>query len=619
MLVKTKILLVISACAVLFLGMFAIWRKNEQHAAETILQGLRESQSRLVSSAMESSYSLPEAFSLNFSYWDDMVAFIEKPSKQWGDENLEPSLSQFLSDACLVVDLNGKVVYSAVAPGKQAAVKADLNLAKLMPLLNRQKKAHFFVRDKGSLYDVSGATVHMTADAERKGKVYGYLLIINVVDDAFINRLEKSTSMLVQTVSSAKVPESDGFITFVQGLKGIDGKEVGYLSFAAPSNSVAHLAESSNRSMMIFALFALTIVGALFLAILGWITRPLGELGHALSISSPAPLAKLLSSKNEFGAVARQVALSFQNKQELEAMLEQKTAAEEALRSANEHLEERVRERTRELEEATTRLSVENAERRLAELRLVEARNLAEAASETKSRFLANMSHEFRTPLNSILGFAELLRAKLSEDAKLNKYTQNILMSGKRLEGMLENMLALAENDQNESAKSGLADVAETLKIVSEISAEAARLKDIKLELDCPENLPLVWGSKDKLVQVFFALAGNAVKFSYPESTVRLSCELSEDGSRVIVCIADHGIGLTAEAKQKIFEQFSQVEDSKERRFQGAGLGLAAAKRLAERMGGEIWVESDGEGKGAKFFVSLPTFGMQQNNSVTAA
>lgn len=605
--VKTKILLVICGCAILFLGMVAVWRTNEQKTADTLQQGLIESQNRLVSSAIESSYALPVAFSLSFTYWDDMVNFVLNPTKEWGKENLDPSLDQYASDACIALNLDAEIVYKVSVPEKKEILAADLGLERLVKILHQKKALHFVVNDRGRLYDVSGATINKTNDPQRTGKVYGYLLIVNAIDASFLKKLEKSTSMRVREVSSALAQRTEGYLTLTKALPGLDGKDVGYLSFAAPSKSVALLKESSNRSLVIVALFALTIVFALFATIVGWINRPLNRLGAALVQSSSQPLGRLLLDKNEFGELARQVSVSFERKRQLELLLAEKTAAEEALKFANESLETRVLERTRELEDATASLAVENAERRLAEIQLTEARNLAEHANEAKSRLLANMSHEFRTPLNNILGFADVLTLKIGADPKLAKYTANISESGRRLEALLENMLTLAEGETSPETNEVPCDVADVLKLVEESAQMAAKVKAVHIEALIDSKLPLVVARKAKLTQVLLALTGNAVKYCYQGGLVIVRAYADQE-NHVVVEISDNGIGLSTEMQNKIFEQFIQAEDDKERAFQGAGLGLSVAKHLMDDMGGKIWVESGGEGLGCKFSISIRTF-----------
>lgn len=618
MLVKSKILLVISCCALLFLGMVAVWRNNQQQAAATLLKGLSESQDRLATSALESSHALPEAFSLSFTYWDDMANFVTKPTKQWGQENLDPSLPQYSTDACFAVNLDGKVVYKASLPGKEHVLSADLGLAKVLPVLMKKKTTQFVRDDRGELYDISASTINLTNDPKRTGKVYGYLLIVNHIDSSFLKRLEKGTSMDVRRSKSKKVEQRAGYLTMSKPLIGLQGEEVGYLSFSVPSKSFGLLKETSDRSLVTIALFAATIIVALLVAIIGWVNRPLNSLGHSLSASSSDPLRSLLSSKNEFGDLARQVAISFEHKRQLEASIDEKTAAQEALKMANEHLEERVRERTKELEAATASLTVENAERKLAEIRLIEARNAAEAASQTKSRFLANMSHEFRTPLNSVLGFADLLKVRLAEDPKLNKYAENIRQSGQRLEHLLENMLTLAEGANADPSSGGLCDVGDVLKDIVEATTPAAQLKGVSLQVTSPADLPLIVATKDDLTQVLFALAGNAVKYSHPGGVAELQATVSPEGDRVQILVSDQGIGLSADLQGEVFGSFCQAEDSKERSYQGAGVGLAVAKQLVDRMGGKIWVESEGEGKGCVFGVSIPAMSAHSRQSSAA-
>jgi signal transduction histidine kinase len=535
-----------------------------------------------------------------------MVKFVAKPTKQWGQEKLDPSLPQYSSDSCIVTDLEGRSVYGVTTKGKEYLLSVDLGLKEVLPVLNRAKSVHFFTKDGDQILEVCGATINRTVDAERKGKVYGYFFVVNAVDKTMLERLAKSTAASVKRVATQNADQRPGFFTINKGLKGLDGKDVGYLSFSSPSTSISLLKESSNRSLIVIFFFSLAIVSVLFLAILRWVNHPLKSLGLAMGHSDPAMLGSLVVHKNEFGDLARLVSHSFEDKRQLEVLLEEKVTAEQALLEANESLERRVRERTRDLESATADLAVENAERRLAEVRLIEARNLAESANQAKSRFLANMSHEFRTPLNSLLGFSDLMLAKLQDDEKLSRYTRNIIDSGKRLEGMLENMLLLATTDDAQVSANEPCDLAEVMKEVSLDTVRAAKLKGISLDFTIPETLPMVAIEKAPMLQILFAILSNAVKFTNPGGSVSVTAEVLPNAETVSVQVRDTGVGLDADRLNQVFDLFSQAEDSKERAYQGAGLGLAVAKQLVEGQGGTISVQSDGLGKGTAFLISLP-------------
>ncbi|MBC8065185.1 MAG: hypothetical protein H7Y17_10170 [Chlorobia bacterium] len=608
MLVKTKIILAIVSCAVLFMAMTLVWRNHEQETAATLQNGLRESQERLASSALTSNGALPEAFSISFSYWDEMVRAIEKPDKKWGDEAVGTALSQFATDATLMLSLQGESAYATSLPGKERLLTADFNLRELLPILKEKKTLHYFRQMGGEILEVCAATVHMSADAARKGTVHGYFICVKAVDKQFLASLEKSTSNEVRLVATSKVEASEGYGTVVKKLMGLDGRAVGYLAFTVPSPSITLLKDSSNRALWIFALFSTCIVSILFLALMVWINRPLDQLGQSLTSSDPAPLVKLNKAGNEFGALARQVTQSFEQKAQLESLLAERTEAQKALSLANETLERRVRERTQDLEDATAGLEIENAERRLVEVQLLHARNVAETASLAKSRFLANMSHEFRTPLNSVLGFADLLIVKLEDTPKLARYASNIREAGDRLTTMMENMLSLAEGSTQGEQNAEPFQVELLIREVVDTATRAANLKGVSFEIDINPDLPLVAAERTAIAQTLFALTTNAVKFSPADSKVRVIASVNDRKDRIQIALHDQGIGMTSGAIESLFEEFAQVDDSQERLFQGAGVGLAVAKKLVESQGGEILAQSDGPGKGCQFCITIPIF-----------
>jgi signal transduction histidine kinase len=146
-----------------------------------------------------------------------------------------------------------------------------------------------------------------------------------------------------------------------------------------------------------------------------------------------------------------------------------------------------------------------------------------------------------------------------------------------------------------------LVDLPEVIEQVRADIAPQARAKGLALSIDLPRALPLVVGDAGRLRQVLLNLASNAVKFTH-QGEVCVSAQPSGNG--VDIAVRDTGIGITAEAMAMIFEEFRQVDGSMTRRYGGAGLGLAIAKRLVEQMGGRITVESQ-QGRGSTFTVHL--------------
>lgn len=227
-------------------------------------------------------------------------------------------------------------------------------------------------------------------------------------------------------------------------------------------------------------------------------------------------------------------------------------------------------------------------------------------ANKLKSEFLANISHEVRTPLNAILGFAQLLHEKPGADLeKSRRYAQNIIASGRALLNLINDLLDLAKAEAGKMElhieKTALAAMCES---IAEFFAPITMEKEQEVELAVDPEIPLLMTDPGKLRQILTNLFSNAVKFTPIGGRIRLSAVRMDDKS-VRIALADNGPGIARENHQTIFEKFRQVDGSITRPGQGTGLGLAISRELTSLLSGTIWVESE-LGHGATFFVDLP-------------
>ena len=280
--------------------------------------------------------------------------------------------------------------------------------------------------------------------------------------------------------------------------------------------------------------------------------------------------------------------------QTLEHEIDVRSAAEQAVRTLNADLEQRVADRTAELRVANLTLASRTAD--------------AESANRAKADFLANMSHEIRTPMNAILGFAYLLeRSQLNRDAA--DLVKKIRTAGRSLQSIINDILDFSKIEAGrleiERAPFRLGDMLDNL---AGIMAANAGEKDIELVVSPPPEMATqLLGDVLRLEQILINLTGNAIKFT-EHGSVAVGISLlarTEKLATLRFSVTDTGIGIPMEKQAQIFAAFSQADVSTTRRFGGTGLGLTICRHLVDKMGGEIGVISE-PGRGSEFWFTIP-------------
>ncbi len=237
-------------------------------------------------------------------------------------------------------------------------------------------------------------------------------------------------------------------------------------------------------------------------------------------------------------------------------------------------------------------------------------------ANKLKSEFLANMSHEFRTPLNAILGFAQLVREKPGEDIEKSKrYAKNIIASGRNLLNMINDLLELAKAEAGKiEMRVEKTSIQELCRGLVAFFSPLAQEKMIKMRLAIDEDIPLVQTDSGKVQQILYNLLSNAVKFTPKRGKVQIAARMLDEKT-VRISVIDTGPGISGQDQEKIFEKFRQVDGSITRPGTGTGLGLAICKELATLLAGNISLESE-PGTGSAFHLDIPVWlGSGENDS----
>ncbi len=241
------------------------------------------------------------------------------------------------------------------------------------------------------------------------------------------------------------------------------------------------------------------------------------------------------------------------------------------------------------------------------------------AADAAKGNFLSTVSHELRTPLTSVMGFAKIIKRRLSErlfplipvdDKKIVQTMQQVsenldvvVSEGQRLTKLIDEVLDLAkiESGKIEWRIESLS-APELIGRAVAATSSLVENKPVSLSAEIEPDLPPFMGDRDRLIQVVINLISNAVKFT---SQGPVTCRAKQVGSEIVISVTDTGLGISPEDQPKVFEKFKQVGDTLTDKPKGTGLGLPICKEIVEHHGGRIWVESE-PGKGSTFSFSIP-------------
>ncbi|MGA2546548.1 MAG: response regulator [Rectinemataceae bacterium] len=263
--------------------------------------------------------------------------------------------------------------------------------------------------------------------------------------------------------------------------------------------------------------------------------------------------------------------------------------AAQEIQRLNTVLENRVMERTAQLQNANEALEI--------------AKAAADSANRAKSDFLATMSHEIRTPMNAIIGFSDLA-LKMALGPRQKDYFSKIHGAGVSLLGTINDILDFSKIEAGRLTMERVEfSLDQVLKAVVAVTGQNASAKRLEFILNVPPEVPMdLAGEPHRLQQILVNLVGNAVKFT-ERGEVELQIALLEKTSektKLRFMVRDTGIGMTKDQVAKLFQPFSQADSSMSRKYGGTGLGLSIVRRLVEMMSGQVWIDSE-PGKGSTF------------------
>ena len=385
-------------------------------------------------------------------------------------------------------------------------------------------------------------------------------------------------------------------VTLFRPILNREGRKLGTLYMKA---GVEHLATERFgdpiRGMVIIFLASCLLAMVVAQSLSRAVTRPITELAraaHNVAKQQDYGVRVKEGGNDEIGSLTRSFNLMLQTIQQrnAELVVARKNAedARESLRQINEGLEQKVAERTVELERAVV---------------------AAKEANQAKSAFLAKMSHELRTPMNAIIGYSEMLHEDALDkgEKEVAEDLQKIMSAAHHLLGLINDVLDLSKI---EAGKMQLyLETFDLQTVVHEVSSTIAPLvekRNNELIVNCTPLIGSMYGDATKIRQALLNLLSNASKFTENgRIELKIDREIRDQQAWVIMHVIDTGIGMTEEQLGRLFKAFTQGDASTSSKYGGTGLGLAISKQFAQMMGGDITVKSTA-GAGSTFTMRVP-------------
>jgi len=493
-----------------------------------------------------------EMFAFDYTYWDEMVRAIAEADQTWADENIAEALATYGADVAWTFRTDGRLVYSAVNEDKPALAGFKPTRQMLGLLSGGNRFAHFFTESPAGLVEVRGATVHPTNDDERLTAPRGLFLVGRLWDSAYVAGLANLTGakMDILALPDRNTHASDpgsGEIVVSRLQNDWQGRPLVKVEGHMVSYAVQEFNRSAAGQRVTLVVISLAAISLVAVALVFMVTRPLGLLSRSLRSENPAFLERLSGKRSEFGELARLMKQFFEQKRQL-------VEKEKELVRSNEELQQ----------------------------------------------FAYVASHDLQEPLRMVSSYTQLLarryRGKLDKDA--DDFIGFAVDGVTRMQRLINDLLSYSRvGSRGRSFEPTDTDVVLGRALANLKLAIADNHASVT-----HDPLPRVKADERQLEQLFQNLVGNAIKYHGAEPP-RVHVGANRNNGNWEFSIKDNGIGIDPQYNDRIFVIFQRLHSREE--YEGTGIGLAVCKKIVERHGGRIWVQSEA-GKGSDFRFTIP-------------
>ena len=526
----------------------------------------------------ESNGSKIQAYVYENSFWDEFYKATLKKDTNWINENMTQSLqkSHYGAEFIWVVDKEMKDVYSASLRNSFEIKMLHSVPFDLKDSINSDWFLHKVVAINGEYIELFTAPTQLSIDVQRKTAPVGFLILGRKINDDLFAVLHKNNQQVTYSIAPENAQHADAIsvsnatIEYYKTLSQYNNKPL-FIKASVYQPEIKTYNNFVFVAFLFFINFTLACLLLFYFVFARYVINPLAHISESLQNKNPAIIQHLKTYRNEFGEVARLISAFFENNNKLEEEIVQRKKSEADLQKA----------------------------------------------LQVKSDFMSNMSHEIRTPINGIIGISNLLsNEKLT--AEQLEYTKTLKHSSNHLLSVVSDILDFSklesDNFKLESRPFNLRECCDKVFQLFKLRADEKKLS-FYFYPDSTTHSDRIVGDEHRLTQILNNLVSNAIKFT-SNGMVELSYKTVESSQLYVsyeFTIKDSGIGIKETEMGEIFNSFSQANSTINRKYGGTGLGLTISKKLIEKFGGELNVQSAYK-IGSSFSFKI-TFLKQQENS----
>lgn len=534
-------------------GLLLVQRNFDLQRSESVLSTEITQRKSLFTANMQSEGKTFQIFSEDYSFWDDMVDFVQNEDLEFAKINIDSGLETFEADSVWVYRADNSLLYNTSS-------NPDLPFSTLklpdnfFEKITEDKFEHFYMSTPDGIIEIRAATIVPSDDPNHDSAPSGFWVIGRLLDKVYVSGLAASSQSTVKFLPPNAGEEDKiggSSVSFSVPLKDLDGKTIKLLNSSSEISLISQLDVIYRRELLLLAVVSAIILTLISLSVWRFVLKPVRLITSSISRQDSALLAPVITSSSQFGDLARTIQEFFKQK-----------------------------------------LVIQEDQFKKAEL---------ERLNKEKAAFLAVAAHELKSPIAIIKLLAEDLPRSLPSNLSspgVNSQLGMITHQSAKMATLINDLRLASQGEEEMTLNKTIFDFDEFM--IKEIT-ELGYITEHKLEFSGSTGKK-VSADPDRLSQVVSNLIRNASKYSPDSDKIIIRSVVNEN--RVVVEVQDFGIGIAPEDKEHIFERFYRAPNVAET-FEGLGLGLSISKGILTRMGGTIWFQSE-IGKGTSFYFSLP-------------